>query len=131
MAGVNREMSPWMRMTYPPEIASLDLGAVGNRLGETLFVSWVLALGFLPFERWQLAISAIGPGRRFVERSRVLSLEIWQHERSVEPCGEGAKLTDTLTFEPRVAALAPVVEKIVGAFFAHRHRKLQSFFGSP
>src|SRR4051812_43551372 len=81
MRGANLEMTPWMRMTYPREAEGLALTDARVRPGEVLFVSWILLFRVLPIERWELIMAEIGPGMRFVEQSRVLTLSLWRHER--------------------------------------------------
>lgn len=130
MRGVNREMAPWLRMTYPRDAEGLDLSDPRARPGEPLFVSWILLFGALPIERWNLVLAEVGPGMRFVERSRVLTLSLWRHERSVAPAEGGSVLRDEVTFEPRIPMLAPALEPAIRAFFRHRHGRLIELFGA-
>jgi ligand-binding SRPBCC domain-containing protein len=125
--GINRELAP-VRMTFPPEVTRL--GPESVRAGEPLCTSWVLAFGVLPIERWEIVISEIGP-RRFVERSRVLSLRQWTHEREVTERGGGCTLSDTLTFEPRLPGTGRVISAFIANTFRRRHRYLQRAFGTP
>jgi ligand-binding SRPBCC domain-containing protein len=90
----------------------------------------VLLGGLVPVEYDDLTLVELGPGLRFLERSPVLSQRSWQHERRVEPVDGGCRLTDRLTFEPRVAAAARVSRRVVEAIFAHRHRRLVRRFGA-
>lgn len=134
MRGVNQELAPWLRMTYPKgfdDLAAIALRAGGAPPGAPLFTSWILAFGIVPAERWRLRIVALGPERRFVEESRVLTLALWRHERAVTPEGEHAcTLRDTLTFSPRVALALPLATKLVRALFRHRHAFLTRRFGA-
>ena len=50
--------------------------------------------GFLPVDYDDLCLAEIEPPRRFLERSRMLSMSIWQHERIVEPLSERNLLDD-------------------------------------
>ena len=43
MEGVNRELAPWVRMTYPEDAAVLNLEDAP--LGRPAFDSWLLLLG--------------------------------------------------------------------------------------
>ena len=133
MRGVNQELAPWLRMTYPAgfdDLAATVLRSGGAPPEEPLFTSWILALGLVPAERWRLRIVALGPERRFVEESRVLTLSLWRHERSVSADGERAcTLRDTLTFSPRVAVALPLVTALVRALFTRRHAFLRRRFG--
>ena len=123
--GVNDELRPLMRMTAPPDVRRLEPDQVV--LGERICRSWVLLFGFLPFDYDDLVLVELEPGRGFHERSTMLSMRRWEHERWIEPDGEGAcTLRDRLTFVPRLPLpLAPVVR----AIFRHRHRRLRKRFG--
>ena len=76
-----------------------------------------------------LALVALEPGRGFHERSRMLSMRVWEHERWLEPAVSGCRVVDRLSFAPRLPGMAPLLEQIVRATFRHRHRRLRSRFG--
>lgn len=122
-AGINDELMPLMRMTVPPgaEDFGLDLpdpGPVGR--------SWVLLFGFLPFDYDDIELVRIDPGRGFLERSRMLSMRLWEHERTLEPLGEGrCQITDRVAFEPRLPLPGALFRPLILAIFRHRHRRLQ------
>jgi len=128
-AGVNYEMAPWLRMTFPASAVSvLDAWSPGR----TLFRSWLLVGGVLPLEYDDLSFAAVEPGRRFLERSVLLSQRVWEHERVIEPLGSaarGCRVTDRLAFEPRIAPLGAAYEAVFRRVFAHRHRRLRKRFG--
>ena len=84
--GVNDELRPLMRMTAPPHMRRLD--AVDVRPGERLFRSWILLFGVLPVDYDDITLVSIEPGRGFHERSSMLSMRVWEHERTLEPVGE-------------------------------------------
>jgi ligand-binding SRPBCC domain-containing protein len=130
MPSVNREMGPWLLMTYPAEARERSLGDAAVVLGEPLFTSWILFLGLVPVERMRVTIVELEPGRRFVERSPPLLLRSWRHERSVEPSEEGCVVTDVVTAEPPFAWFSPVVGFVVGRFFTHRHDRLRRIFAA-
>jgi len=131
-AGVNYEMAPWLRMTFPRTTRDLTEGWAPER---TLFRSWLLLGRVLPLEYDDVSFVAVEPGRRFHERSVLLSQYLWEHERLIEPIGASAgatqacRITDRLCFEPRIAALGPIYEGIFRKVFAHRHRRLRKCFG--
>jgi ligand-binding SRPBCC domain-containing protein len=126
--GVNDELRPLLRMTAPRQLQALDPADV--RLGERMFRSWVLLFGLLPVDYDDLTLIALEPGRGFHERSRMLSMRVWEHERWIEPDGADAcLLRDRLTFEPRGALPRAFVAAIVRALFRHRHRRLRRYFG--
>lgn len=122
-AGINEELMPLMRMTVPrgAEDFGLDDEAPG-RIGR----SWVLLFGFLPFDYDDLNIVQLDPGRRFLERSKTLSMRLWEHERTLEPLGEDrCQITDRLAWEPRLPLPGTWLRPLIRAIFKHRHRRLQ------
>jgi ligand-binding SRPBCC domain-containing protein len=128
MDGVNAELRPFLRMTYPPTRAALDVQVVHE--GEVVFASWLLAFGLVPFDRHSLGLASVDPGRGFVEESTSWLQRRWRHERTLEADDiGGCVVTDRLTVQPRVGLVAPVVARIVGALFTHRHRRLRARFG--
>jgi hypothetical protein len=130
--GINEELRPWLRMTIPARLrdASIDTVSVGEPLGR----SWLLLFGFLPVDYDDLCLAEIEPGRRFLERSTMFSMRVWQHERPVDLAGDGAsQVRDRLAFElRRPLALVPgasgLARGIVGALFRRRHRRLAAYF---
>ena len=128
MRGVNAELAPWLRMTAPPEAANLRIEDAP--VGQPLFTSWVLLAGVLPVDRHAFKFAEVERGRGFVEQSTSWTERRWEHRRHVELCGEhGCTVTDRLTFTPRVSVSGPLLSRVVGAVFAHRHRVLRERFG--
>lgn len=121
-AGINGELYPWLRMTAPPGVTALDPGTIEP--GRPLFRSWLLLGGVLPVEYDDLVPDEIVPGRRFLERSSMLTSRVWEHERTVEPLDGGTRLTDRVSFAPRWEPLRPLMASVVGFLFRHRHRRL-------
>lgn len=128
MEGVNAELAPWVRMTYPEP--GLSLERAGIPLGQTAFHSWLLAFGVLPFDRHALGLDRILPSRGFDERSHSWTQRKWIHRRRVFPTYEGCRIMDELEFEPRLAFAAPLMGTVVSALFRHRHRRLRKAFGA-
>jgi hypothetical protein len=132
--GINHELGPWMRMTMPRRLRGKTIDDVqpGQRLGR----SWLLLFGLIPFDYDDLGLAELEPGRRFLERSTMLSMRHWEHERSVEPAGENAcEVTDRIAFELRRGlARLPGAERLTRGLlvrmFAHRHRRLAWYFGT-
>jgi len=129
MAGVNAELAPLARMTYPEAMGVLAPAAVP--LGRRAFRSWILLFGVLPIEYDDLTLVRIDPGHGFREESPLLSQRLWIHERTIEPAAGGCRITDRLEFEPRLAFLGPVFLAVFRFFFRHRHRRLRREFGTP
>ena len=126
--GVNDELRPLMRMTAPARVRALEPSQVV--LGERIFRSWVLLFGVIPIDYDDLTLIALEPGRGFHERSRMLSMRVWEHERTLDPAGARAtRVSDRLSFEPRLPGSGPLLERIIRATFRHRHRRLRRRFG--
>jgi ligand-binding SRPBCC domain-containing protein len=126
--GVNDELLPLMRMTAPAHVRALDPSQVV--LGERIFRSWVLLFGVIPIDYDDLTLIALEPGRGFHERSRMLSMRVWEHKRTLEPTGDAAtRVSDRLSFEPRLPGSGPLLERFIRATFRHRHRRLRRRFG--
>jgi hypothetical protein len=121
--GINDELRPLMRMTVPRGLDDFGLDdPEPGRIGR----SWILLFGFLPFDYDDLNIVRLEPGRSFLERSSMLSMRHWEHERTLEPIGDGrCKLTDRLAWEPRLPLPGQLFRPLVQAIFNHRHRRLE------
>lgn len=131
--GVNRELAPLLRMTVPPGLEGATIDAL--RAGEPAGRSWLLLGGLIPVEYDDLCLVEVEPGR-FLERSRMLTIDPWEHGRSVVAAGSGSLLRDRLRFElRRPLAQLPGAERLagalVGAVFRHRHRRLAKLYGRP
>lgn len=125
--GINAELGPWMRMTVPSGLESLDLETVEpGPLGR----SWVLLFGLIPFDYDDIGLERIDAGHGFLERSTMLSQRFWEHERAIEPRGDGAcEISDRVAWEPRVPLPGGLLRPLFRAVFRHRHRQLQRHFG--
>lgn len=133
MEGVNAELAPWIRMTFPGtglSLSDLSLPAGTVPLGQTAFHSWLLAFGLLPIDRHALGLERIYPGSGFDERSHSWLQRTWIHRRRLEAGSEGTRISDELEFEPRLPFMAPLTRRIVQALFQHRHRRLRRIFGA-
>jgi hypothetical protein len=126
--GINDELRPILRMKMPAALRdkTIDDVEVGVPLGR----SWILLFGLIPVDYDDLCLAELGPGHRFLERSSMLSMRVWQHERLVEPTGEGSSLvTDRLGFELRrplawIPGSSRLARALVAALFRRRHRRL-------
>jgi hypothetical protein len=124
--GINDELRPLLRMTAPPGLRGLGMESV--TLGTPLLTSTLLLGGWLPVDRMRLTLVALEAGR-FVERSRLLSMSLWQHERQVRGLASGCEVTDRLWLAPRVPGTGPLLRFFVRTLFRHRHRRLQRRHG--
>ena len=126
--GINHELMPIVRMTVPGEQDTLSVADVTN--GQHVGRSWLLLGGLIPFDYDDITIEWIEPGRAFQEDSTMLSQRSWRHHREVLPDGEdGCRVTDTVTFEPRLPVPVRLLEFVFGQVFAHRHRRLRRRYG--
>ena len=121
-----------MRRTVPRRLRGKTIDDVepGQQLGR----SWLLLFSVIPFDYDDLGLAELGPGHRFLERSTMLSMRSWEHERIIVPAGENAcEVTDRVAFELRrpVAALPgaeAATQVLLRRLFAHRHRRLARRF---
>lgn len=127
MEGVNHELAPFIRMTSPAAMRCLPFTQAP--LKQTLFASWLLLFGVLPFDRHQLRLDEVWEGG-FRENSSSLIHRVWRHERIITANSNGAMLTDTLNFEPRIAVFGYILLPVVRFVFQHRHRRLKRFFAA-
>lgn len=126
--GVNSELMPLARMTVPKGLAGarLDDLPAGRSAGR----SWLLLFGLVPVDFDDLTIAEHGPGRRFLERSTMLTQSRWEHERTVAPAvGGGCRVVDQLDWQGRNLALGALYRLAVPILFSHRHRRLRRRFG--
>ena len=125
-SGVNRELRPLLRMTFPKDISNVT---ESWQPGERVFRSWLLFAGVLPVEYDDVVFVEVEPGRRFLERSSLFSQRMWEHERSIEPMANACRVTDRVHFVPRIPVLEPLFAPLFEAVFRLRHRNLRRLFG--
>jgi hypothetical protein len=127
-AGINDELRPLMRMTVPR--GADDFALDGERAPGRIGRSWVFLFGFIPLDYDDLDVVRVEPGRGFLERSSMLSQRLWEHERTLTPCGAGrCRVTDRVAWEPRPPLPGAVLRPLVLAIFRHRHRRLRRALG--
>lgn len=126
--GFNHEMRPWMTMTMPRRAAGLTVATVP--LGRPVGRAWLRLFGLIPFDFDHLTVVEVDPGVRFLERSTMLSMRRWEHERTLTPVAGGTQVQDRVTLQPRlpIPGLAAILSRVVDAFFKHRHRRLEEYF---
>ncbi len=134
LEGVNRELAPFLRMTAPPglegaTLADLEPGQPAGRCRLLLF-------GLVPVDYDDLTIAEVEP-YRFLERSRMRTIDPWEHERTIRSASASTSiLTDRLRFQLRrplraVPGADRLAVAVVGALFRHRHRRLAKLYGAP
>lgn len=123
--GVNEELGPLIRMSAPPRARIDESVPIGRRW----FRSRLLLFGVLPLDYDDLTFASIDPGRGFHERSAMLTMRVWEHERTLEPHPSGCIVRDTVRWETRLPVPQAIPRAIVGRVFSHRHRRLRRRFG--
>lgn len=96
--------------------------------------SWI-KFARIPVDYDDLCLVERGPGLRFLERSKLATARVWEHEREViATSAETCELTDRLAIELRAplrviggARLAP---RIIRRLFTHRHQRLAERWGA-
>jgi hypothetical protein len=125
--GIRDEMHPYLRMTLPPGVERLDPESI--ELGKKIGRGWILLFGLLPFDYDDITLVRLEPERGFLERSRMLSQRVWEHERTIEPNGGGCLITDRVSWQPRFGLPGRPLRPVIAWFFRHRHKRLQRHFG--
>lgn len=127
--GVSDEFRPLLSMRFPGALAgsSIDDLPLGRSTGR----AWILLGGVIPVEYDDLVMDELEAPRYFQERSRLGSCRVWEHRRELEALADGStRITDTLGAVPRALVPRRAVRVVVGALFAHRHRRLARAFGA-
>lgn len=127
MKGVNRELSPLIRMTAPSEWSNKPIFEWPT--GEVLFSSWILLFGILPVDRHTFFFQSIDRQRGFAEASSSLTNNLWHHRRQINRNGASCWLMDTVEFQCRLPVTAYVMSPLYRFIFRHRHRVLRSLYG--
>ena len=125
--GINEELRPLLRMTVPSGFNSLEPDEI--ELGKPIGRSWVLLGGLLPVDYDDITLVELEPGRRFVERGRLLSQRFWEHIRSVEPVDDGCVISDAIAWEPKLPISGGALRPLFARLFRHRHGRLRRRFG--
>jgi ligand-binding SRPBCC domain-containing protein len=126
-AGVNRELWPLVRMTYPPAMSRLTPEAFP--VGCTAFRSWIFLFGVLPVEFDDIALEELNPGLGFSEVSRLFTMREWRHRRTLMATAEGCVVRDELAIVPRWRGTGWLLAWVYRRVFAWRHRRLRRIFG--
>ena len=125
--GINDEMRPYLRMTLPRGVERIDPESV--EIGTPIGRSWILLFGLLPFDYDEVCLARLEPGRGFLERSKMLSQRVWEHERTIEPSAGGCLITDRVSWQPRLGLPGRPLRPVIAWFFGHRHKRLRRHFG--
>jgi hypothetical protein len=126
MRGVNAELMPLLRMSYPSEAENFDLQQAP--LKQTLFQSWLLLGGVIPVDRHALAFERLHDDG-FDERSTSWIQKVWIHRRRIVGSGKGCIVSDELEFQPRLPLPAAIPAALARRVFEHRHARLRDRYG--
>ena len=92
VGGMNRELSPFVRMTDPTHGARFD--AEPWRVGAP--VGWQLLFGVIPVDRHRIELVALPDGRGFRESSSSWWHHVWRHERALLDDPGGCVVRDSV-----------------------------------
>ena len=126
--GINDEFGGLLRMTAPREVRERGLDAVVP--GRRLCRSWLLLFGVIPIDYDDITVVRLDPSRGFLERSPMASQRFWEHERLVEPDGDGCVVTDRVLHDPKIPLGGRLQSAVFRQVFKHRHRRLRKRFGA-
>jgi hypothetical protein len=127
MEGVNRELSPWIRMSAPPEWRDKPITEWPCRV--SLFTSVIYLFGWIPIDRHHFRLDRVSD-TGFSERSRSVLNREWNHRRAVSACGTGCTVRDSVDYRSHLGPLGYLFLPIYRLVFMARHRKLKSSYGS-
>ena len=127
MDGVNRELSPLLRMTVPPEWSNIAIFEWPTE--RVLFSSWILLFGIFPIDRHKFFFQSTDRHRGFAEESKSLTNKRWHHRRDIDRNGASCRVTDTVEFQCRLPLLAYFLAPCYRFVFKHRHKVLRSCYG--
>jgi ligand-binding SRPBCC domain-containing protein len=130
-AGINHELMPIFRMTIPRGMKGKLIDELP--IAEPIGLSCLLLFGCVPVDFDAITIVERDDGRRFLERSTMMTFSSWEHERTVTASEHGCDVTDRIAFQlrppldrfPRVEAAA---ETLLRSLFAHRQRRLVRWY---
>lgn len=125
--GINDEMRPYLRMTLPPGVGEISPETI--EIGVPIGRSWILLFGLVPFDYDEVCLARLEPGCGFLERSKMLSQRLWEHERTIEPAAAGCIVTDRVSWQPRFGLPGAPLRPVIAWFFRHRHQRLRRHFG--
>lgn len=124
LASVNEELRPQYRMTAPPEILRAPISEWAKH--SNVLQSWILLRGVIPVDRHKFGTVKFTAPTAFVESSSSWLNRRWRHERTVGKTPGGCEVTDTISFESRLAILGPWQKALYVLAFRHRHAMLRS-----
>ena len=126
MRGVNYELYPFIRMSFPAE--KLDERLSDWPAGVQLFTSKILLLGFIPIDSHLFKFDKIF-NNGFEESSSSLLNKRWNHRRTIVPHKFGSTVHDEVDYISKLAILDWLTKPIYRLIFVYRHKRLKSKYG--
>lgn len=118
----------------PPELKFETLGSPGPMYQGQLIA---YRIGILPGVRlnWLTEIRHVNPGRYFVDEQRRGPYALWYHEHHFEPCADGVRMTDHVTYALPFGPLGDLVHTLwvrgqLRHIFDYRRVAVERAFGS-
>ncbi len=118
---LQRLTPPWVRFQV------LTPQPIAMRLG--LLIDYKLRIRGVPL-RWQSEITAWQPQTFFVDEQRRGPYTFWRHEHRFEPCSEGTRVLDDVSYGVPGGALihALLIRRDIQSIFRFRQQSLQEIF---
>lgn len=123
--GVNNEFFPLLRMTCPNEDIHITKDLVTDNV---LFCSWLLLFGCIPIECDFVRLASCIEGESFQERSSMLLMKSWNHDRFLYVKDGGTEIIDEVYFVPRIWGTKWILNVLVYSLFSYRHWRLRTLF---
>ncbi|MDJ0920896.1 MAG: hypothetical protein QNI84_07195 [Henriciella sp.] len=125
--GVNYELGPVFRMSYPNAYAQLaDIPADG----KSYFSAGVRLFGLVPVDQHKFSFTGFDAPNSFDERSSNFNMTLWTHRRTLIERDGGVEITDTCSFVPRLPFMGGVLKSIFAWVFKRRHQRLIRHFAT-
>jgi len=124
---INKEIAPLFRMTSP----SIDLDTIDPKsipLNQQLFKSYIFLFKIIPIDIHSFMLKSIIEFEFFEETSSSLMMKHWNHTRALKARGPQTLLIDKIEYQHRLGFMGQICFPIYKFVFAHRHKKLRSFY---
>lgn len=127
MKGVNQELNPFVTIVVRKKWSEMAFSKLP--LNQYVCEGLILLFGFLPIDIHWFRFKAINESG-FNERSTTLTNKEWNHDRTIQSCEQGSRVTDTISFKSRLPLLGLLLKPVYKSIFMHRHRRLARLYGS-
>ncbi len=121
MSGVNFELSPLVRMTFPRRYS--DMSILEWPKNQHVFTSVLLLFGVIPFDYHKFIFVALEKDG-FEECSSTLMNKEWCHKRTIVASGGTSLVIDKVSYQPRLPFVGLLMKPIYKFTFERRHKRL-------